>query len=169
MTDTSSFEAIYHDSETEPTPPTNYPTTTGAWTPNNGWTDDPSESSVWMATATKANGVWGAWKVSKIKGEKGEDGNSYEYVYLLTRTSAKPDTPVSEDMDAWTPQGGWTNRPSGVTDVYRYEWVSQRQKANGTWGNYSTPTTVRASPLGHAVNISAVCLKHRTHLSVLCF
>ena len=140
MTDTSSFEAIYHDSETEPKPPTNYPTTTGAWTPNNGWTDDPSESSVWMATATKANGVWGAWKVSKIKGEKGEDGNSYEYVYLLTRTSAKPATPVSEDMDAWTPQGGWTNLPSGVTDVYRYEWVSQRQKANGTWGNYSTPT-----------------------------
>ena len=43
-------------------------------------------------------------------------------------------------MDAWTPQGGWTNLPSGVTDVYRYEWVSQRQKANGTWGNYSTPT-----------------------------
>lgn len=74
MTDTASFEAVYHASEKEPTPPTNYPTTPGAWSPNNGWTDDPGTNSVWMATATKANGVWGAWKVSKIKGEQGEQG-----------------------------------------------------------------------------------------------
>ena len=74
MTDTSSFEVIYHSSESEPKPPTNYPNTTGAWTPNNGWTDDPTTESVWMATATKANGVWGAWQVLKIKGEKGTDG-----------------------------------------------------------------------------------------------
>lgn len=74
LTDTASFEAIYHDSEKEPNPPTNYPTTSGAWTPNNGWTDDPTDKSIWMATATKSNGVWGAWQVSKIKGEKGVDG-----------------------------------------------------------------------------------------------
>ena len=75
MTDTASFEVIYHASAYEPTPPTNYPTTTGAWQPNNGWTDDPTTESVWMATATKTNGVWGAWKVSKIKGEKGDKGD----------------------------------------------------------------------------------------------
>lgn len=74
LTDTASFEAIYHNSEKEPNPPTNYPTTSGAWTPNNGWTDDPTDKSVWMATATKSNGVWGAWQVLKIKGEKGTDG-----------------------------------------------------------------------------------------------
>ena len=74
MTDTASFEAVYHASESEPAPPTNYPSTPGAWTPNNGWTDDPDTDSIWMATATKSNGVWGAWKVTKVKGEQGEQG-----------------------------------------------------------------------------------------------
>ena len=74
MTDTSSFEVIYHSSETEPVPPTNYPSTSGDWTPDNGWTDNPSTDSVWMATATKSNGVWGKWIVTKVKGETGKEG-----------------------------------------------------------------------------------------------
>lgn len=74
MTDTSSFEVIYHSSETEPVPPTNYPSTSGDWTPDNGWTDNPSTDSVWMATATKNNGVWGKWIVTKVKGETGKEG-----------------------------------------------------------------------------------------------
>ena len=74
MTDTASFEAIYSEQEEEPAPPTVYPTTPGAWTPPSPWTDDPSVNSIWMATATKHNGVWTDWVVTKIKGEKGEDG-----------------------------------------------------------------------------------------------
>lgn len=87
MTDTSSFEVIYHSSETEPVPPTNYPSTSGDWTPDNGWTDNPSTDSVWMATATKSNGVWGKWIVTKVKGETGKEGKqgAIGYTGCVTR------------------------------------------------------------------------------------
>lgn len=140
MTDTSSFEVIYHSSETEPTPPTNYPNTTGAWTPNNGWTDDPTTESVWMATATKSNGVWGAWQVTKIKGEKGvdgKDGKDYEYIYRRT-TYGSPSRPNSLQEDDYVPEN-WTDDPMGVTDYYLYEWTCKRTKKDGVWSEFSEP------------------------------
>lgn len=141
MTDTSSFEVVYHASETEPTPPTNYPTTTGAWTPNNGWTDDPSESSVWMATATKSNGKWGAWQVSKIKGEKGtdgKDGKDYEFVYQRNIEYSPPSRPATSQEDDYIPTG-WTDDPTGVTESIPYEWVCKRTKKDGVWSEFSFP------------------------------
>lgn len=140
LTDTASFEAIYHDSEKEPNPPTNYPTTSGAWTPNNGWTDDPTDKSVWMATATKSNGVWGAWQVSKIKGEKGidgKDGKDYEYIYRRT-TYGSPSRPNSLQEDDYVPED-WTDDPMGVTDYYLYEWTCKRTKKDGVWSEFSDP------------------------------
>lgn len=141
MTDTSSFEVIYHSSESEPKPPTNYPNTTGAWIPNNGWTDDPTTESVWMATATKANGVWGAWQVSKIKGEKGtdgKDGKDYEYIYQRGIEYSRPDTPETKQEDDYVPSG-WTDDPTGVTETIPYEWVCKRTKKDGVWSDFSTP------------------------------
>ena len=140
ITDTASFEAIYHDSEKEPTPPTNYPSTSGSWTPNNGWTDDPTDKSVWMATATKSNGVWGAWQVSKIKGEKGvdgKDGKDYEYIYRRT-TYGSPSRPNSLQEDDYVPED-WTDDPMGVTDYYLYEWTCKRTKKDGVWSEFSSP------------------------------
>lgn len=140
LTDTASFEAIYHDSEKEPTPPTNYPSTSGSWTPNNGWTDDPTDKSVWMATATKSNGVWGAWQVSKIKGEKGvdgKDGKDYEYIYRRT-TYGSPSRPNSLQEDDYVPEN-WTDDPMGVTDYYLYEWTCKRTKKDGVWSEFSEP------------------------------
>lgn len=141
MTDTSSFEVIYHSSESEPKPPTNYPNTTGAWTPNNGWTDDPTTESVWMATATKANGVWGAWQVSKIKGEKGtdgKDGKDYEYIYQRGIENSRPNPPATKQEDDYVPSG-WTDDPTGVTETIPYEWVCKRTKKDGVWSDFSTP------------------------------
>lgn len=140
LTDTASFEAIYHDSEKEPTPPTNYPSTSGSWTPNNGWTDDPTDKSVWMATATKSNGVWGTWQVSKIKGEKGvdgKDGKDYEYIYRRT-TYGSPSRPNSLQEDDYVPED-WTDDPMGVTDYYLYEWTCKRTKKDGVWSEFSYP------------------------------
>lgn len=140
LTDTASFEAIYHDSEKEPAPPTNYPSTSGSWTPNNGWTDDPTDKSVWMATATKSNGVWGAWQVSKIKGEKGvdgKDGKDYEYIYRRT-TYGSPSRPNSLQEDDYVPEN-WTDDPMGVTDYYLYEWTCKRTKKDGVWSEFSEP------------------------------
>lgn len=140
LTDTASFEAIYHDSEKEPTPPTNYPSTSGSWTPDNGWTDDPTDKSVWMATATKSNGVWGAWQVTKIKGEKGvdgKDGKDYEYIYRRT-TYGSPSRPNSLQEDDYVPEN-WTDDPMGVTDYYLYEWTCKRTKKDGVWSEFSEP------------------------------
>ena len=43
---------------------------------NSNWSPTGDANSVWMATATCIDGVWGSWQISKIKGEQGVPGNS---------------------------------------------------------------------------------------------
>lgn len=76
ISDTSDFEVVYHDPledvNVQPAPPTNQSEIAPNWTPNNGWTDEPTDNSMWMATIICKNGVWGEWQVVRIKGETGD-------------------------------------------------------------------------------------------------
>jgi hypothetical protein len=69
----------------------------------------------------------------------GSDGKDYEYIYVRSMTETTPATPATSQTDDYVPSG-WTDDPSGVTSTYKYEYVSTRQKVNGTWSAFSAPT-----------------------------
>ena len=69
LTDTASFDVEFSSVE-NPNPPSGHPNT------NSQWSNTADETTIWMATAKKSNGVWDAWQVSRIKGENGTDGTS---------------------------------------------------------------------------------------------
>lgn len=68
-------------------------------------------------------------------GKDGKDGKIYEYIYKRTETETSPATPDEQYLAS-----GWTDDPVGVDSSYAYEWVSQRIKDNGIWGNFSVPS-----------------------------
>lgn len=69
MTDTADFDVEF-SSEEAPSAPTGHPNT------NPAWSNTADETTIWMATSRKSNGVWEAWQMSRIKGENGQDGTS---------------------------------------------------------------------------------------------
>lgn len=89
MTDTADFDVEFSSVEA-PNAPTGHPNT------NPQWSNESNESTIWMATSRKSNGVWEDWQISRIKGEKGEDGSSIKvqgnfqehYKYLSDWNSA---------------------------------------------------------------------------------
>lgn len=68
-------------------------------------------------------------------GIDGVDGKEHEFIYKRTSTGIKPTTPDEQYLAS-----GWTDDPVGVDSSYAYEWVSQRIKDNGIWGNFSVPS-----------------------------
>ena len=68
----------------------------------------------------------------------GSDGKDYEYIYVRSTTETTPSTPATSQTDDYVPSG-WTDDPSGVTATYKYEYISTRQKINGTWSAFSAP------------------------------
>lgn len=69
MTDTADFDVEFSSVE-NPDPPSGHPNT------NTDWSNESDETTIWMATSRKSNGVWTDWQIAKIKGESGEDGTS---------------------------------------------------------------------------------------------
>lgn len=69
MTDTADFDVEF-SSEPNPSAPVGHPNT------NAQWSNESDETTMWMATSRKTNGVWEDWQMQKIKGERGEDGTS---------------------------------------------------------------------------------------------
>lgn len=89
--------------------------------------------------------AWSYEMIGKL-GDKGIDGESVEYIFKMTTTDDVPATPTNinqENLEKNIP-GQWTDDPltmmiyNGVD--YRYQWVSQRTKKEGVWGNYSKPS-----------------------------
>lgn len=72
-------------------------------------------------------------------GKDGADGTRFEYIYRLTNTDEQLDPPHSANEDGYIPEG-WSDEPQGVSDDNEYEWVCQREKTNGTWGTWTTPS-----------------------------
>lgn len=89
-----------------------------------------------------ANGNWfvdGKDTGTKAQGEQGKDGANIEYVYYRSPSAvadlAKP-TYTSGKLPS-----GWETSPQGITEAYKYEYVSVRTKAAGStvWSEFSTP------------------------------
>lgn len=86
------------------------------------------------------NGNWfidGVDSGTKAQGEAGKDGSNIEYVYYRSENEVDLATPSYSDgvlTDGWTPS------PQGITEVYKYEYISIRNKpADGQWSDFSTP------------------------------
>lgn len=93
MTDTADFDVEFSSMD-NPSAPSGHPNT------NSQWTNTASEATIWMATAVKNNGVWGAWQISRIKGEKGEDGTSIKIKGTVSSVSDLP-TPPADPSDCY--------------------------------------------------------------------
>lgn len=71
-------------------------------------------------------------------GKDGSDGTSYERVFIHTTTESKPATPSTSQTDDYVPSG-WHDDPVGVSSSLPYEWISEREKKNGMWSEFSAP------------------------------
>lgn len=156
--DGTSIEFIYKltvTSLTKPEKPDNNPNQTD-YVPE-GWTDQPSGISEsyqceWVCSRTiEDSGLWSDWQGPTIWskwGVNGKDGDGREYIFQRTKLPAPPHniTDNNPDVDEYIPSSypgeePWKDDPSGVSQTYQYEWVSQRKYDGNThkWGNFSSP------------------------------
>ena len=101
-------------------------------------------------TPTITVGENGNWLVdgkdtnTKAQGAQGKDGADIEYIYYRKTALGTPSTPTASTTiyaPTSTAYNKWTSSPCGITETYKYEYVSVRTKAAGAanWGNFSTP------------------------------
>lgn len=77
------------------------------------------------------------------------DGKYIESIYKLTTTNNIPQIKLDDDWDIEGSEyqtndykpNGWTDRPSGITSIYKYEWVSTRKYdlVKKLWDEFSEP------------------------------
>lgn len=123
-----------------------------------GWTDHPTGISEqyqceWVCSHNlQTDGTWSEWSDPTIWskwGVNGKDGDGVEYIYQRTKLPASPKeiTDNNPDQDEYIPQSApgeqpWTDDPKGVSEEFKYEWVSKRKYKGDThkWGNFSSPS-----------------------------
>ena len=156
--DGSNIEFVYKLTVTSlvtPTKPTGNSQTEAI---RQGWTDHPTGISEqyqceWVCSHNlQTDGSWSEWSSPTIWskwGVNGKDGDGVEYIYQRTKLPASPQeiTDNNPDQDEYIPQSApgeqpWTDDPTGVTQEFQYEWVSQRKYKGDThkWGNFSSPS-----------------------------
>lgn len=119
------------------------------WESHAIFNSDGENTTGWSAPIRKTgkDGING----ESIKGDKGDqgesgkdgidgkDGISAELIYKrVSDSSIQVEAPSSYDLDKYQPEG-WTLFPQGVDVNYQIEYVCQREKIDGEWGNYSNP------------------------------
>lgn len=123
-----------------------------------GWTDHPTGISEqyqceWVCSHNlQTDGSWSEWEGPTIWskwGVNGKDGDGVEYIYQRTKLPASPKeiTDNNPDQDEYIPQSApgeqpWTDDPKGVSEEFKYEWVSKRKYKGDThkWGNFRSPS-----------------------------
>ena len=76
---------------------------------------------------------------TKALGEAGKDGSDIEYVYYLSKDIIEELSPPSYVDNVLSPTY-WKPSPQGITEEYKCEYVSIREKpSNGDWGDFSKP------------------------------
>lgn len=117
-----------------------------------GWTNNPTGPNSerpyeWTCVRYKTGGHWSGYSAASLwakwsfNGVDGVDGEGVEYIFTRTKTedsSTVPDVPDVAEYD--NPPAPWTDDPTGVDATYRYEWVSKRNKVEGVWGAFSSPS-----------------------------
>lgn len=155
--DGSNIEFVYKLTVTSlvtPTKPTGNSQTEAI---RQGWTDHPTGISEqyqceWVCSHNlQTDGSWSEWSDPTIWskwGVNGKDGDGVEYIYQRTKLPASPQeiTDNNPDQDEYIPQSApgeqpWTDDPKGVSEEFKYEWVSKRKYKGDThkWGNFSVP------------------------------
>lgn len=156
--DGSNIEFVYKLTVTSlvtPTKPTGNSQTEAI---RQGWTDHPTGISEqyqceWVCSHNlQTDGTWSEWEGPTIWskwGVNGKDGDGVEYIYQRTKLPASPQeiTDNNPDQDEYIPQSApgeqpWTDDPKGVSEEFKYEWVSKRKYKGDThkWGNFSSPS-----------------------------
>lgn len=156
--DGSNIEFVYKLTVTSlvtPTKPTGNSQTEAI---RQGWTDHPTGISEsyqceWVCSHNlQTDGSWSEWSDPTIWskwGVNGKDGDGVEYIYQRTKLPASPEeiTDNNPDQDEYIPQSApgeqpWTDDPKGVSEEFKYEWVSKRKYKGDThkWGNFSSPS-----------------------------
>lgn len=156
--DGSNIEFVYKLTVTSlvtPTKPTGNSQTEAI---KQGWTDHPTGISEqyqceWVCSHNlQTDGSWSEWSSPTIWskwGVNGKDGDGVEYIYQRTKLPASPKeiTDNNPDQDEYIPQSApgeqpWTDDPKGVSEEFKYEWVSKRKYKGDThkWGNFSSPS-----------------------------
>lgn len=156
--DGSNIEFVYKLTVTSlvtPTKPTGNSQTEAI---RQGWTDHPTGISEqyqceWVCSHNlQTDGSWSEWSDPTIWskwGVNGKDGDGVEYIYQRTKLPASPKeiTDNNPDQDEYIPQSApgeqpWTDNPKGVSEEFKYEWVSKRKYKGDThkWGNFSSPS-----------------------------
>jgi hypothetical protein len=117
-----------------------------------GWTNNPTGPNSerpyeWTCVRYKTGGHWSGYSAASLwakwsfNGEDGVDGEGVEYIFTRTATEdpgTVPEVPTVAEYD--NPPAPWTDDPMGVDATYRYEWVSKRNKVEGVWGAFSSPS-----------------------------
>lgn len=117
-----------------------------------GWTNNPTSPNSerpyeWTCVRYKTGGHWSGYSAASLwakwsfDGADGVDGEGVEYIFTRTETEdpgTVPDVPDVAEYD--NPPAPWTDDPTGVDATYRYEWVSKRNKVEGVWGAFSSPS-----------------------------
>ena len=117
-----------------------------------GWTNNPTGPNSerpyeWTCVRYKTGGRWSGYSAASLwakwsfDGADGVDGEGVEYIFTRTKTedsSTVPEVPAAAEYD--NPPAPWTDDPTGVDATYRYEWVSKRNKVEGVWGAFSSPS-----------------------------
>lgn len=109
--------------------------------------DGSDKSIIWQSSAVyNDKGIVSPWtKPIRITGENGEpgtDGNNLEFIYQRrTHQWINPERPTSKNENKYVPlDEGWTGSPTGIDDVYRYEYMCQRRKDdNDNWSEWEGP------------------------------
>lgn len=117
-----------------------------------GWKNNPTGPNSerpyeWTCVRYKTGGHWSGYSAASLwakwsfDGADGVDGEGVEYIFTRTETEdpgTVPDVPDVAEYD--NPPAPWTDDPTGVDATYRYEWVSKRNKVEGVWGAFSSPS-----------------------------
>ena len=113
----------------------------GYWIINGEETDAKAQGETPNITVGD-NGNWfvdGTDTGTKAQGEQGKDGADIEYVYYRSQNAVS--NLAAPSYSGTTLTSGWSASPKGITETYKYEYVSVRKKTAGstTWGAFSTP------------------------------
>jgi len=143
--DGNTWVFIYNNSDKKPEKPNDH---VGVGALPAGWSTTWTEPNynageyVWMSQTEVIGNVYGVWsdpiRLTGQNGKAGEDGTKIEFIYILTTDDTPPYTPSTSQTDDYVPSK-WTDNPTGVDETNQYEWVSTREKENGTWSAFSTP------------------------------
>lgn len=118
LADTADFDVCYHDGESRPSPPRYHGTQMGA--DCNGWYNEATDDTIWMATSTYHNNEWSEWSIVRVKGEtgaRGDEGQGTLTAYVFRRAPALPvpARPTGGDYNSPMPDNsGWFDGPPGI-------------------------------------------------------